>query len=153
MISKLKKSFLIASARSSCLEFFFWFSSEIFLYKMKSLFFSLFQLFFAKFFMSFWKAEDNFPSNFASIFSAITYNSSISFLAQTLYTLVKRNPLRCKFWRDLSAQVKIHQVVVSILKWQVKSSSNFASFSNVKIHISSGNFNLTHFLLRRKGSH
>ena len=44
---------------------------------------------FAKFFMSFLKTQVTFPLNFASIFSAIRRNSSLLFLAQTLYTLVK----------------------------------------------------------------
>ena len=39
--------------------------------------------------MLFLKAQASFPSNFASIFSAIKHNSSVLFLAQTLYTLVK----------------------------------------------------------------
>ena len=55
------------------------------------------------------KAKVRFPSNsnFASIFSAIKHNSSILFLAQTLYTLVKCNLLKCKFLRFSSARVKI----------------------------------------------
>ena len=60
--------------------------------------------------MSFLKAQVIFPSNFASIFSAIKHNSSILFLAQTLYTLVKSNLLKCKFLRFSSARVKICQI-------------------------------------------
>ena len=42
---------------------------------------------------------------------------------------------------------------MSILKWQVNSSSNFASFFIVMTHNSSVNFKLIHFLLWIKGSH
>ena len=64
---------------------------------------------------------------------------------------MKRSPLKGTFLRHLSAPVKIRQIVVSILKWQVNSSSNFASFFTVMISNSSGNFNLIHFLLWIKG--
>ena len=61
--------------------------------------------------MSFLKAQVSFPSNFASIFSAIKHNSPIHILAQTLYTLFKWSPLKCKFWRFSSAPVKIRQIL------------------------------------------
>ena len=60
--------------------------------------------------MSFLKAQVIFPSNFASIFSAIKHNSSILFLAQTLYTLVKSSLLKCKLLRFSTAWVKICQI-------------------------------------------
>ena len=60
--------------------------------------------------MSILKAQVSFPSNFASIISAIKYNSSILFLAQILYTLVKSRPLKCKVLRFSSARVKIRQI-------------------------------------------
>ena len=47
----------------------------------------------------------------------------------------------------LSAWVKIRQIVVSILKRGVNSSSNFVSFYIVMIDNSSLNFKLMHFLL------
>ena len=56
-----------------------------------------------------------FPWNFASIFSAIRNNSSVLFLAQALYTLVK-GVLRSKFVKFL----------MPILKRQVDSSPTFA---------------------------
>ena len=65
---------------------------------------------FAKFLLSFLKTQVSFPSNVASIFSAIKQNSPILFLAQTLYTLFKRSPLKCKFLRFSSARVKICQI-------------------------------------------
>ena len=48
---------------------------------------------------------------------------------------------------------KYVKFLMSILKWQVYSSSNFASFFIVMTHNSSVNFKLIHFLLWIKGSH
>ena len=60
--------------------------------------------------MSFLKAQVSFPSNVASIFSAIKQNSLILLLSQRLCTLFKRSPLMCKFLRFSSARVKIRQI-------------------------------------------
>ena len=60
--------------------------------------------------MSFLKAQVSFPSNVVSVFNTIKHNSPILFLAQTLYTLFKRSPLKCKFLRFSSTQVKISQI-------------------------------------------
>ena len=60
--------------------------------------------------MSFLKAQVSFPSNFASIFSAIKHNFLCNFLAETLYALIKKSPLKCKCLRFASACVKIHQI-------------------------------------------
>ena len=65
---------------------------------------------FVKFLKSFFKTQVSFPSDVASIFSAIKENSPILFLAQRSCTLSKRSPLKCKFLRFSSAQVKIHQI-------------------------------------------
>ena len=98
--------------------------------------------------MSFWKAHVSFPSDFASIFGAIKKNSCVLFLAQTSYALVKSSPLRGKFFRFLSAQVKICQTFhVNFEMTNVKSFSSFASFFIVMTHNSPVNFNLIHFLL------
>ena len=59
---------------------------------------------------SFLKAQVIFPSTFASIFSAIKNNSSIFFLAETLFTLVKSSLLKCKYLRFSNALVKICQI-------------------------------------------
>ena len=40
----------------------------------------------------------SFPSNWASIFNAIKHNSSIPFFAQILYTLLKSNLLKGKYF-------------------------------------------------------
>ena len=60
--------------------------------------------------MSFFKAQVSFPSNVASIFSTIKHNSPIPFLAQALYSLFKRSPLKCNFLKCLSTWVKIFQI-------------------------------------------
>ena len=104
-------------------------------------------------FLSFFKAQVIIPSNFASISSAIKNNSSILSLAQTLFTLVKSSLWKCNFLRCLSAQVKIYQILTSILNWQVNSSSNFVSFFIVTTQNSPVNFRLIHFLLWIEGSH
>ena len=65
---------------------------------------------FSKSLMSILKVQISFPSNFASIFSVIKHNFSTLFLAQTLYTLVKSNLLKCKCLRFSSTRVKICQI-------------------------------------------
>ena len=102
---------------------------------------------------SFLKAQVSFPSNFASIFSAIKHNSSVLFLAQTLYSLVKGSNKRASFLHFRVFESKFVKFLMSILKWQVNSSSNFASFFIVMTHNSTVNFKLIHFLLWTKGSH
>ena len=78
---------------------------------------------FAKFLVSFLKAQVSFPSNVASIFGAIKNNSPILFLAQALCTLVSAS-----FWDFRVVRSKFVKFSMSILNWQVNSSSNFASF-------------------------
>ena len=81
---------------------------------MKSLFFNLWK--FAKCLMSVLKAQLSFPSNFASIFSAIKYNSSLLFYLKTLYTLVKRHPLKWKLHRRVIKTLRKNWLVVSNIK-------------------------------------
>ena len=64
---------------------------------------------FPKFLMSFLKVQIIFPSNFASLFSAIKHNSSALFSTQALHNLVKGSPLKCNFLRNSSAWVKTYQ--------------------------------------------
>ena len=75
-----------------------------------------------------------------------------TFLAQTLYTLVKSSPLKCKFLGLLSSQVKIYQIP-STLKQQVNSSSDCSSFFSVITYNASASLQLIHFLLWTKESH
>ena len=65
---------------------------------------------FAKFLMSFSKQKVSFSSNFASLFNVMKDISSALFLAQRIYTLLKRSPLKWIFFRFSSAQVKICQI-------------------------------------------
>ena len=63
-----------------------------------------------KIFMSFSKQQVSFSSNFASFFDVMKDNSSLLFLVQAIYTLLKRNPLKWKSLRLLSAHVKICKI-------------------------------------------
>ena len=104
--------------------------------------------------MSFLKAQVSFPSNFASIFSAIKHNSSVLFQPQKIYILLKSSPLKYSFFLDFQVlESKFLKFLMSILKRQVNSSSNFSSFFSVATHNSSVNFQLMHFLLWTKRSH
>ena len=118
---------------------------------MLFIYFSLYK--FAKFLTSFLKGQVSFPSNFASIFSAIKNNCSVLFLTQTLYTLVKGANLRAIFFYFRVFESKFFKFLMSILKWQVNFSSNFALFFIFMTHNSCVDFKLILFLLWIKGSH
>ena len=66
--------------------------------------------------MSFLKAQVIFPSNFASMFSSIKNNSSVLSLAQTLFTLVKISPLKCKFlnFASMFSSIKNNSSILSL---------------------------------------
>ena len=99
---------LLQLVKSGCFEFLFLFSFSIFVSKTKLLFFQpvkIFQISHVIF-----ESTISFHSNFASIFSTIKRNSSVLFLAETLYILVKKSPLRRKFLKLLSAWIKICQI-------------------------------------------
>ena len=102
--------------------------------------------------MSFTKQQVSFSSNFVSLFSFMKDNSS-TFVAQTMYTLLKRSPLKWKFLRLTSALVKIHQIPHVNFEMTVNSSSNFPLFFIVMTHNSSVDFKLILFLLWIKRSH
>ena len=75
-----------------------------------------------------------------------------TFLAQTLYTLVKGGPLNSKFLWFLSAPSK--KILNSSCQfWKNNSSSNFASFFSVITHSSSVIYQLMHFHGWTKWSH
>ena len=69
------------------------------------------------------------------------------------------------WWKELTQALKSNfldfrvleskfvKFLMSVLKWQVNSSSNFALFFIVMTHNSTVNFKLIHFLLWTKGSH
>ena len=75
-----------------------------------------------------------------------------TFLAQKIYALLKRSTLKWKFLRLWSDGSKFVKVVMSILKSQFNSSSNFASFFITMTYNSSMYFKLILFLLWIKGS-
>ena len=64
---------------------------------------------FAKLLMPFSKRQVSFPSNFVSFFNVMK-DSSCTFLAQTIYTFLKKSPLKWIFLGLLSTQVKICQI-------------------------------------------
>ena len=101
--------------------------------------------------MSCQKVQVNLPSNFTSIFSAIKHNSSVLFLAQALYTLVKSSSLKFKFLRFSSARVKICQI--SHINFELTSQVlfSFASFFILMTHNFPVNFKLIRFLFWIKG--
>ena len=60
--------------------------------------------------MSILKRQVNSPSNFALLFSVMKDKLLCTVLAQTIYILLKRSPVKGKFLRLSSAQVKIFQI-------------------------------------------
>ena len=60
--------------------------------------------------MSILKRQVDSSPNFVSLFSVMKDNSSVLFLTQKIYTLLKRSPLKGTFLRISSAQVKICQI-------------------------------------------
>ena len=91
-----------------------------------------------------------------SVFLQILWHSSVPSNISFLYLFSsniyfgQRNQLKSHSFRFSSAQVKLHQIPLSMLIWQVNSCSNFALFVVILTHSSSVNFNLIHFLLRQK---
>ena len=70
-----------------------------------------------------------------------------TFLAQTLCTLVKSSPLKCKFLRFSSARVKICQIPHVNFEMEVNSVSNFESFFIAMTHNSPVSFKFINFQL------
>ena len=67
---------------------------------------------FVKFLMPIFKREVDSSPNFVSLFSFMSdyFSSPITFLAQRIYTLLKRSPLKWKFLRLSSTRVKFFQI-------------------------------------------
>ena len=101
--------------------------------------------------MSFSKPQVSFSLNFASLFSVMKHNSSQFFFSAQRYTSFKRIPLKCKFWDFLVLASKFVKSLLSMLKLQASSSSDFASFFIVMTHNSSVNVKLIIFLFWTKG--
>ena len=66
---------------------------------------------FAKLFVSFSKPQASFSSNFAWLFSVIKDNSSVLFLVKC-YILCTKGTNHSANFGDLSARIKIHQILV-----------------------------------------
>ena len=98
------------------------------------------------------ETQISFPSNFASIFSAIKCNSSVLYSAQKLYTLIKKSPLKCPFLRLLNARVKICQIPHVNFETTSQFLFKFCIILIAMTHNSSVNFKLIHFLLWIKPS-
>ena len=76
-----------------------------------------------------------------------------TFLAQTLYTLVKSSSLKCNFLRLLSSRVKICQIPYVNFEMTSQSSSDFLSFLSVITYNSFVSLQLMQFILWTKRSH
>ena len=95
----------------------------------------------------FWKRKVSSPSNFASIFNVIKHSSSVLFFSRHIIYFGQGSQLKGNFL-DLQVIVsKFVKFLMSILKWQVNPSSNFALFFIVTTHNYSVNFKLLHFRL------
>ena len=64
--------------------------------------------------MLFSKPQVSFFENFASLSSVMKGNSSVLFLDQTLHTFHGRDQSKCKFFRLLTARIKIHESLFSL---------------------------------------
>ena len=70
------------------------------------------------------------------------------------YILWLKEPIKEQFFLDFWVlESKFVKFLISVLKWQVNSSSNFALVFIVMTHNSSANFKVIPFLLWTKGSH
>ena len=105
---KVKQSFLTASSWSSCFEFLYWFISCILLSKMNAIFQPLK---FCQIPHVILESTNQFFFKFCISLQCHQTKLLYTFLAQTLYTLFKRNLLKCKFLRLLRGLVKICQIL------------------------------------------
>ena len=103
-----------------------------------------------KFLMSLLKRQVCSSPNFVSLVSVMKDNSYVLFLSQTIYTLLKRSPLKWNFWVLRSKFVKF---LKSNLKGQVDSSPNFVSLFSVIKDNSSVLFYLKQYIFCSKGLH
>ena len=81
------------------------------------------------------------------------HDSSVFFLAQTLHTFYKSNPLKCKF-SDFPLLVrKLNKFFMSFFKQKVSFSSKFGSFFSVMRDHSSVLFQLKIYMFQTKGAY
>ena len=103
--------------------------------------------------MSIWKWQVNSSSRFVSFFIVVTHNSSLNFKLIHFLLWINGAHKRANFLDFWVLESKFVKFVMSNLKRQVNSSSNFASLLTFMTQKSSVNFKLIHFLLWIKGSH
>ena len=107
---------------------------------------------FAKFLMSVFGSPSKFSYKLCINLECKETQLLCTFLAETLYTLLKIIPLKRKFLRFWVLGSKFVKFLMSILKWQVNSVSNFTSFFIVITYNSSLSFKFIYFLLCIMGS-
>ena len=100
----------------------------------------------------FWN-DKSIPLQILYSFSVSWKITPLYFFSSKIYTLLKRNTLKWKIWVFQVLGSKFVNFLMSILKRQVNSSSNFASFFIVMTQNSSVNFKLMLFLLWINESH
>ena len=66
--------------------------------------------------MSFFKPRVSFPLNFASSFSAMTYDSSETFKLKHVTCFGQKEPVKVQFFRILSALMKVHPIPQAIFE-------------------------------------
>ena len=128
---------------------------------MKSLFFSL-----SKFANRCFLVCQNFPNSSChfrkhqSVFLQILYESSVSssitppyFFSSNIIYFVQKEPNKAQIFETFECLGQNLLKIILILKGQVNSSSNFASFFIAMTHNSSVSFNLIHLLFWMEGSH
>ena len=111
-------------------------------------------------FETFERSGENLPNSFChfpnhkSVFLQILHHSSVSWKIISLYFLSSNNiyfaqkePINVKIFETGVFGSKFVQFLMSILKWQVDSSSNFSLFFSVITHNCSLNVYFIHFLL------
>ena len=96
---------------------------------------------------------DPLTSKHCRTWSSMINFSICTFLSSNIIYLGQRRQLKSNFLDFQVLESKFIKLLMSVLKWQVSSSSNFALLFIVMTHNSSVNFKGTAFLLWTKGSH
>ena len=96
---------------------------------------------------------DPLTSKHCRTWSSMINFSICTFLSSNIIYLGQRSQLKSNFLDFQVLESKFIKLLMSVLKWQVNSSSNFALLFIVMRHNSSVNFKGTAFLLWTKGSH
>ena len=108
---------------------------------------------FVKFFISFFKGQVSFRLNFASNFSAFKHNSCVLFYLKHYILWSKAALQSANFWDFWVFGSKFVKFLMSVLNWQVNSTSIFRLFFTDMTNNFPVNFKLTHFQLLTKEFH